>query len=261
MMSDFANAEQTNGLSAKLWRGERMCLVGMDVDEPEADLVGFSIEVKSPGSADFTPLRNRLAFSYDKPVDQAVDGYRNYSSLEAPFQKFRWVHFPYEPKGGTYTYRVTKQHMPTDGTLKAGTSITLDIPLDMVIYDGFLDVGFARNFASSQAYEDKYKGNPNVIPANADDGLKFQKVPGDVYEWLGFEAYDLIMNFLKEVATDNTLTLDFFAYDLNQHRRAARANWRQAARHHRRFRRACGSDQRRVPGCPAAFYLGWRQQC
>src|SRR5256714_15197024 len=117
MMSDFANAEQTNGLSAKLWRGERMCLVGMDVDEPEADLVGFSIEVKSPGSADFTPLRNRLAFSYDKPVDQAVDGY---SSLEAPFQKFRWVHFPYEPKGGTYTYRVTKQHMPTDGTLKAG---------------------------------------------------------------------------------------------------------------------------------------------
>jgi hypothetical protein len=215
-MSDFANAKQTNGLRVKLWRGERMCLVGMDVEEPEPDLVGFSIEAKSPGNADFMPLRNRLAFSYDKPVDQAVDGYRNYSSLEAPFQKFRWVHFPYEPKGGTYTYRVTKQHMPTDGTLKAGTAITLDVPLDMVIYDGFLDVGFARNFASSQAYEDKYKGNPNVIPANADDGLKFQKVPGDVYEWLGFEAYDLIMNFLKEVAADKTLTLDFFAYDLNE---------------------------------------------
>jgi hypothetical protein len=215
-MSDFANAKQATGLSVKLWRGERMCLVGMDVDAPEPDLVGFSIEVKGPGSADFMPLRNRLAFSYDKPVDQAVDGYRNYSSVEAPFQKFRWVHFPYDPKGGTYTYRVTKQHMPTDGTLKTGPSITLDIPLDMVIYDGFLDVGFARNFASSQAYEDKYKGNPNVIPTNADDGLKFQKVPGDVYEWLGFEAYDLIMNFLKEVAADKTLTLDFFAYDLNE---------------------------------------------
>jgi hypothetical protein len=50
------------------------------VDAPEPDLVGFSIEVKSPGSADFEPLRNRLDFSYDKPVDQAVDGYRNYSS-------------------------------------------------------------------------------------------------------------------------------------------------------------------------------------
>jgi phosphatidylserine/phosphatidylglycerophosphate/cardiolipin synthase-like enzyme len=215
-MSDFTNAKQSQGLSVKLWRGERMCLVGMDVDEPEPDLVGFSIEVKSPGSPDFMPLRNRVAFSYDKPVDQAVNGYRNYPSLEAPFQKFRWVHFPYDPKGGTYLYRVTKRHMPSDGALKAGTSITLDIPLDSVIYDGFLDVGFARNYASSQAYDDKYQGNPNVIPVNADDGLKFQKVPGDVYEWLGFEAYDLIMGFLNEVADDPSLTLDFFAYDLNE---------------------------------------------
>jgi len=215
-MGDFSNANQSSGLSVKLWRGERMCLIGMDVDQPEADFVGFSIEVKSPGSPDFEPLRNRLNFSYDKPADQAVDGYRNYSSLEAPFQKFRWVHFPYEPKGGTYTYRVTKQHMPSDNKLKAGTSVTLDIPLDAVIYDGFLDVGFARNFASSQAYDEKYKGDPNVIPTDPNDGLRFHKVPGDVYEWLGFEAYDLIMNFLTEVANDRTLSLDFFAYDLNE---------------------------------------------
>lgn len=44
----------------------------MDVNGPEPDFVGFSIEVKSPGSPDSEPLRNRLAFSYDKPVDQAV---------------------------------------------------------------------------------------------------------------------------------------------------------------------------------------------
>jgi phosphatidylserine/phosphatidylglycerophosphate/cardiolipin synthase-like enzyme len=214
-MNDFTNAGQADGLGVKLWRGERMCLVGMDVAEPEPDFVGFSIEVKSPGETDFQPLRNRVAFSYDKPVDQSVDGFRNYSSLEAPFQKFRWVHFPYEPKSGTYIYRVTKQHMPRDDRLKAGTAITLDIP-DLIIYDDFLDVGFARNFASSQAYAEKYKNNPNVIPANANDGLKFHKVAGDVYQWLGFEAYDLIMNFLKEVADDESLTLDFLAYDLNE---------------------------------------------
>jgi len=193
-----------------------MCLVGIDVDAPEPDFVGFSIEVKSPGAADFEPLRNRLAFSYDKPVDQAVDGYRNYSSLEAPFQKFRWVHFPWELTAGKYAYRVTKRHMPTDGELTAGASVTAEISLDPVVYDGFLDVGFARNFASSQAYADRYGGKKDVIPARADDGLQFQKVPGDVYRWLGFEAYDLIMNFLKEVAADETLTLDFFAYDLNE---------------------------------------------
>jgi phosphatidylserine/phosphatidylglycerophosphate/cardiolipin synthase-like enzyme len=215
-MNDFSNAGSKGGLGVKLWRGERMCLVGMDVKSPENDFVGFSIEVKSPGSADFLPLRNRIAFSYATPADQAVDGYRNFSSLEAPFQKFRWVHFPYDPKGGTYTYRVTKQHMPTDGKLKAGDTLTLDIPLDPVIYDGFLDVGFARNYASSQAYNDKFGGNPNVIPVDADKGLQFQKVPGNVYEWLGFEAYDLIMGILKEVAEDRTLSLDFFAYDLNE---------------------------------------------
>jgi len=215
-MSVFVNEDQKNGLSVKLWRGERMCLIGMDVDNPEADFVGFSIEVKSPGSSDFVPLRNRIAFSYDKPADQAVDGFRNYSSLEAPFQKFRWVHFPYDPKAGTYSYRVTKQHMPRDGQLKAGTSLSCDIPLDMVIYDEFLDVGFARNFASSQAYDDKFGGNPNIIPVKPQDGLKFQKVPGDVYQWLGFEAYEMITGFLKEAVSDKSFTLDVFAYDLNE---------------------------------------------
>lgn len=215
-MGDFTNAKQSAGLSVKLWRGERMCLVGMDVVDPGDDFVGFAIEVKSPGSPDYIPLRNRLAFSYDKPVEAAVDGYRNYSSLDAPFQKFRWMHFPYEPKRGTYQYRVTSRHMPSNGVLKSGASVTLDIPLDPVTYDDFLDVGFTRNFASSQAYADRYKNNPNVIPAKANTGLKFHKLQGDLYEWLGFEAYDLIMGFLREVAEDPALTIDLFAYDLNE---------------------------------------------
>ena len=45
----FFNFGQSGTLSVKLWRGERMCLIGMDVTNPEPNLVGFSIEVKSPG--------------------------------------------------------------------------------------------------------------------------------------------------------------------------------------------------------------------
>jgi hypothetical protein len=63
-MPSFENAAQSNSLSVKLWRGERMCLVGMDVAGPEDDFVGFSIEVKSPGSPEYIPLRNRLNFDY-----------------------------------------------------------------------------------------------------------------------------------------------------------------------------------------------------
>ena len=150
-MDDFTNSVTNKGLTAKLWRGERMCLIGMDVDQPEPDFVGFSIEVQSPGSSQFQPLRNRLNFSYDKPATDAVDGFRNYPSTVAPFQKFRWVHFPYTPQGGKYTYRVTKQHMPTDGKLQAGTSVTLDIPLDPQTYPGFLDP--ARTWRSHSGIE------------------------------------------------------------------------------------------------------------
>jgi hypothetical protein len=215
-MNDFSNADTQNGLSVKLWRGERMALIGMDVDQPEPDFVGFSIEVKSPGSADFQPLRNRINFQYDQPAVDAVTGFRNFPSPAAPFQKFRWVHFPYDPKDGIYTYRVTKQHMKPDGTLRAGTSFALDIPLEHVTYDDYLDVGFARNFASSQAFQDKFAKLGPIIPADKDAGLTFQKVAGDVYSWLGFEAYELIFGFLDQVRSSPELRLDVFAYDLNE---------------------------------------------
>lgn len=215
-MSDFTNSDNKDGLSLKLWRGERTALIGMDVADPEDDLVGFAIEVKPPGSKSFAPLRNRLNFSYPTAAAKAVDGFKNFLSTEAPFQKFRWVHFPEDVQGGNYTYRVTKMHMPSDDKLIPGTSITLDIALDTVIYEGFLDVGFTRGFASSQAYADRYKNNPNVIPGGGQDPLTFEKLPGDVYEWLGFEAYELIFGFLDEIVKDETLSLDFFGYDLNE---------------------------------------------
>lgn len=215
-MNDFEKYDSKDGFSMKLWRGERMCLIGFDVAAPEPDLVGFAIECRSPGESKFFPLKNRLAFSYDRPVGEAVTGARNFLSTESPFQKFRWIHFPYEPMSGIYTYRATKMHMMNDGKLKPGTSIELPISLDPVTYNGFLDVGFTRNFASSQAYAEKYGNRTDIIPASADDGLVFKKVPGDVYDWLGFEAYDLIMGFLKEVADDPTIALDVFAFDLNE---------------------------------------------
>jgi len=73
-MSDFENHHAQNGFSCKLWRGERMTLIGFDVADPEDDLVGFAIEVKSPHRNDFAPLRNRIAFSYPEPAVNAVDG-------------------------------------------------------------------------------------------------------------------------------------------------------------------------------------------
>ena len=220
-MNAFEKHKTKDGFTMKLWRGERMCLLGFDVEAPEDDLVGFAIECKEPGASAFEPLLNRLAFSY--PPGTPVDGNRKFPSTEAPFQKFRWIHFPQDVKDGTYTYRSTKMHMPKDGPLKKGTSITLSISLDPVTYHGFLDVGFTRNFASSQAFRDKL-GNPKninkvgatIIPSDADEGLEFPKVAGDIYEWMGFEAYDLLFGFLDDALKDPKVTLDVFAYDFNE---------------------------------------------
>ena len=60
------------------------------------------------------------------------------------------------------------------------------------------------------------KIGPTVIPSNADDGLGFKKLQGNIYEWMGFEAYELMFGFLDEALKDKTVTLDVFAYDLNE---------------------------------------------
>ena len=65
--------------------------------------------------ADWEPLKNRLAFSYSQPITEAVDGNRKFDSRLAPFQKFRWIHFPWQPKSGIYRYRATKMHMAKYG--------------------------------------------------------------------------------------------------------------------------------------------------
>jgi phosphatidylserine/phosphatidylglycerophosphate/cardiolipin synthase-like enzyme len=224
-MDDFVSSKSKDGFSMKLWRGERMCLLGFDVDQPEPDLVGFAIECKEPKSRTFAPLLNRIAFSYDQPLAKAVTGAKKkeFPSTKQPFQKFRWVHFPHAPKDGTYTYRATKMHMPKDNVLKKGVSITLSISLDQVTYHNFLDVGFTRNFASSQAFRDKFPDDADmnaigsqIIPGDADAGLAFKKMKGNIYQWMGFEAYDLVFDFLDEAVKDKKITLDVFAYDLNE---------------------------------------------
>src|SRR3954468_5744344 len=140
-MPDFSSEKTRDGFTMKLWRGERMCLIAFNVETPEPDLVGFAIECKAPGGGDWKPLPNRIAFSYPEPGAASVDGSKKFPSTDAPFQKFRWVDFPFVPTPGTYKYRGTKMHMPSDNMLKKGTSIELSISLDPTTYGGFLDVG------------------------------------------------------------------------------------------------------------------------
>lgn len=221
-MPDFENRKDKDGFVCKLTRGERTTLLGFDVDHPEDDFVGFAIEVKNPGEADFIPLRNRLAFSYDQPAGTAVTGARAFPTTEAPIQKFRWIDFPPQGRDGNYRYRVTKMHMPRDNVLTKGTSLQVDIDHAEVTYDGLVDIGFTRNFASSQAYAQTFHNAADIIPAKSEDGIDFVKPDlrapwgESVYDWLGFEARRLIFDFLDTATADPGVTLDVMAYDLNE---------------------------------------------
>ena len=80
------NKTSKSGFTCTLWRGERMNLIGFDVAHPEPDLVGFSIKVKAPDAMDFTPLGNRMAFSYPKGAANEVTGDRTFPSLQRRFR-------------------------------------------------------------------------------------------------------------------------------------------------------------------------------
>ena len=81
-----------------------MVLIGMDVDNPESDFVGFSIEEQEPGSTAFVPLRNRLNFSYGKQTAaEAVDGFRNFLSHPGAVSKVPMDSVPLPIRSSVYT--------------------------------------------------------------------------------------------------------------------------------------------------------------
>lgn len=217
MKNEYERKASAGGLTVKLYRGEGVCLLAFDLKNADAtdDFVGFSIEVKYPGWQSFRALRNRLHFKYDTP------GITQFSSLEAPFQKFRWVHVPRDVTAGEFEYRVTAQYM-RGGMLQTGDQVQVSISLQPDTIKGFLNVGFTRGFASSQAYREKFKNDADILPpptAPSKDNLTHDMTPHEAaYEWLGFEARRLIMDTLQEVIDDETLTLDALIYECKEPR-------------------------------------------
>ena len=210
----------SNGaLTLVLHRGERMCLIGMNVDPaPADDFVGFAVEVRSPKSKVFWPLRNRLAFDY--PDGEGVTGFRQHPTVEAPLQTFRWIHFPQDTHEGTYLYRVTMIHMAPDGALSKGLSATAGIGLCDETVPGVVDIGFTRNFASSQAFSEKFPDEATrklILPASSEDGLAHDKskAPAGVYDFLGGKANNLLQRVLARAKAEGA-TLDVMAFDLNE---------------------------------------------
>ena len=205
----------------RVHRGDGMALLAMNwkEDTPPDDFVGFAIQYREPGGEKFFPLNNRLSFT---GADQAKDPDIR-SSLRSPIQKFRWVHFPrHADLAGEFTYRVTPVFMGPDDKLSHGEPQTVDIELRRETYPGQLNVSFTRGFVSSQAFVDRYERNgpiSQLLPAKADDGLRFKPTHKDAAEalaWMGFEARSVILEVLDQAVAHKDAKVFVVAYDLSE---------------------------------------------
>jgi phosphatidylserine/phosphatidylglycerophosphate/cardiolipin synthase-like enzyme len=205
-----------NGLTVTAYRGNGSVLLGFDVNEHQTDnLAGFAVKVTAPGSAP-AYLLNRLSF--DKPLGHDSSPSQRQQawtpSNEAPFQKFRWQHFPKEVAEGFYQYEVTAMHFKGGGTtLEPGP--TADVALRLIPSDfGDLQIGFTRSYLSSQAYATEF-GNKEIRPTPKTldyDTKSYEKQ----YDFLGYEARKLVFGFLDECVSDADITVDAFVYDIDE---------------------------------------------
>ena len=206
----------------KLHRGDGMCLLAMNWKDgrPPDDFVGFAIESKPPDSDTFFPVRNRLTFTGE--TAEADGDPVLFSTLVAPIQKFRWVHFPRDANlDGEFTYRVTPIFMDDDDRLSQGEPQEANIELRRETFPGQLNVTFTRGFVSSQAFANKFEkfGKFNtLIPSKAKDGLTFKAThpkKDEALAWMGFEARETILDLLDQAIKEKA-EVRVVAYDLSE---------------------------------------------
>jgi phosphatidylserine/phosphatidylglycerophosphate/cardiolipin synthase-like enzyme len=196
-------------------RGDGAALLVFDVDQDMApDLAGFAVECEPPGGAPY-PILNRLSFEHPITAETTPNQRRWTPTSEAPLQRFHWIHYPKDVPAGIFTYRATAILFAPGGEtkLEPGPSAEVSLELRDTGY-GNLKLGFTRGYLSSQAYADRF----NNAPIEPDpQTIEYDTAPYEAqYRWLGAHARKLVFEMLDETLADPELSLDVFAYDLNE---------------------------------------------
>jgi PLD-like domain len=229
-----AKASKTAGLTVKTYRGDAKTVLAMNLPNRAAanNLAGFTIQCKPPGQDAFFLLNNLQFEIPGKHTQDATEPAA--SSINAPFQKFRWLHVPgtfhtTNPTFGTYTYTVTPRFFDESHSLAPvdpKRSVAVNVEVGPLRKAG-VELGFTRGFIQSQAFVHHF-GLKAVLRPNGKDliydtsqnagtnsqGVKFSFA--DEYQWSGYTARAQIFAILNEVRGDKSLHLDVFAYDLNE---------------------------------------------
>ncbi|PZR30073.1 MAG: hypothetical protein DI535_00810 [Citrobacter freundii] len=229
-------AVKHSSLTVKAHRGDAKVLLAFNLAKKDIEgLAGFTIYCE-PQNTRVKPyyLYNKLEFASSR--DHAlVKTEPAYSTVNAPIQKFRWLHVPggLHNNGkipyGKYKYTVTPRYFDEDGRmlpLDESLSVTIDTVVDRFSKDD-IELGFTRGFVQSQAFVDHFGAKAPFKPKDAEllfdtnlvagtngDGKQFTFL--EEYSWSGFTAREKIFSLLEEVSKNKDLFLDVLGYDLNE---------------------------------------------
>jgi hypothetical protein len=187
-------------------------MLAFDLDQQlTSGLAGFAIKCTPPsGNPYYIP--NRLSFSTPITTKTTPEQRKWTPSSQAPIQKFRWIDFPNDAGSGTFTYEVTPMYF--DGNaLRAGPVESVQAKFG-ALQTGNPDIGFTRGYISSQGYAARFNNAP-IRPDTKT--IDFDTAPYvKQYEWLGYHARQILFNFMQECMADPDVTVDLFAYDLDE---------------------------------------------
>jgi hypothetical protein len=208
--------QENEGLAVTAYAGDRTVLLAFDLPEEKIEnLAGFAIVVSEPDSAPKKTgqyfLKNRLKFNEGVTSKTPYDAALWTQSDKAPFQSFHWAHYPSQG-AGTYTYTIIAMYF-AGAALKRGAAVNIAADLRPPT-QGALEVGFTRTMISSQAYANKFSNKPLYPEPQTVDFNTAGYV--SQYSWLGAHTWEMIMAFLDASRRDPKVTLDVFAFDLNE---------------------------------------------
>lgn len=233
--------KKKNGLTVKAYKGDCMTMLCFDLDAAHtAGCVGFSIEVVTPSGFSFF-IPNRISFTKKLTSDSDLEDrvVASTPSNMAPIQKFRWLHVPAsgfdgKEECGKYKYIVTPRFWANDALDSLDKSLSVEVSIMVEPFvKGDLSIGFTRGFMISQAYARRFGNDSKIEPEkrkllfdlSEQSGTypqNLKEVGGkpysykDQYEWMGWQARDRVIEVLNEVIKDGKLSMDVFAYDLNE---------------------------------------------
>jgi len=211
--SDFT-ATSKQGLTLTAYPGDGDILLGYSLDQnvlQNKNLAGFTIQCNPPtGQPYYIP--NRLNFSQAVTANTTPEQRVWTTSDKAPFQKFHWVHFPPDVYPGAYRYKVTARFWQGSNLVDGPSA---EVPVELIPASvGRFEFGFTRGYLTSQAYADKFN---NKDIRQEPKTLDYDTKPFEAqYQWLGYHARKMIFNLLQECVTDTSITVDLFAYDLDE---------------------------------------------